>query len=307
MSHYWARILSFAALSFFIFIPFAFIIVGFSGLDESPDMFGAIVTDATALIWAGGSFLPFFLASTAVEAGRIGGLRHFFGMAWRRNSGGDFLKGLAAGPAIMLVYAGSAIIFGARPTTSGMFQVDTFLYFSSATLLFAASEEVIFRGIPLQSLADKFGPIAPSVILSLLFAVVHLANPNVGVLGTINIFIAGLVFCALYFKTLSLWLPISFHFSWNWAQAAFLDSNISGNPVNYEAVILDFDIETLPAFLFGGDFGIEGGILAPILLIAATVVLMRSSSPAPETAAFLFERKYLESKLRDGKSITRQK
>src|SRR5690606_37235566 len=55
----------------------------------------------------------------------------------------------------------------------------------------AASEEAVFRGYPFQVVAERFGPVAATVLTSVLFALLHSANPDVSLFALTNIFLAG--------------------------------------------------------------------------------------------------------------------
>ncbi|NEQ87953.1 MAG: CPBP family intramembrane metalloprotease, partial [Moorea sp. SIO2I5] len=70
-------------------------------------------------------------------------------------------------------------------------------------------EELICRGIILQKWAMKWGIKAGIFTSSLLFAIFHLRFDIVG------LFIAGTIFCVLYFKTGKLIVPILCHSLYN--------------------------------------------------------------------------------------------
>ncbi|MHB9023165.1 MAG: CPBP family intramembrane glutamic endopeptidase [Armatimonadota bacterium] len=138
-------------------------------------------------------------------------------------------------------------------------------------LLFAASEEVIFRGYLFQTLLRGIGPLGTLLLLSAVFATVHLMNPAPpSLLGFTNLFLAGIMFGLLYLRTGSLWLPISMHAGWNFGQLLF-HLPISGYdfPVKVPLAV------TLsgPAWLHGGAFGLEGGVAASALLLGVIALL----------------------------------
>lgn len=126
----------------------------------------------------------------------------------------------------------------------------------------AASEEALFRGYPFQVVAERFGPVAATVLSSIGFALAHGANPDVGVFALTNIFLAGVLLAIAYLKTGSLWFATGVHVGWNWAMASLFDLPVSGiaffdTPL-YEPVVGG------PLWLTGGPFGPEGGLVGTL-------------------------------------------
>ena len=68
-------------------------------------------------------------------------------------------------------------------------------------------EEIIFRGILLRGMANKFNPTVALVISALFFALVHMNIPQ-----GINAFLLGLAVGFIYLKTESIYLSIFAHF-----------------------------------------------------------------------------------------------
>lgn len=145
----------------------------------------------------------------------------------------------------------------------------------------AAAEEALFRGYPFQVLARAGGAPFAVVTTSAAFAALHGANPEVGWIALANIALAGVWLALVYLRTESLWAASAAHLGWNWTMAVLLDLPVSGlnwidTPV-YDAVVRD------PAWLTGGAFGPEGGVLATLALLAGIVALRRMRGrPAPE-------------------------
>jgi len=134
----------------------------------------------------------------------------------------------------------------------------------------ALYEELAFRGYILQNLRADWGVIAALVASSLLFGVFHGLNPNVTWLALLNIFLAGLLLAACYLVTRSLWLPMAFHFSWNFVQGPVLSFPLSG--LNTTGLLVT-SIEGNP-LLTGGAFGPEGGLLGTMALCLGLGVLL---------------------------------
>jgi CAAX protease family protein len=137
----------------------------------------------------------------------------------------------------------------------------------------AASEEVLFRGYPFQVLARASGALPATIVVSFVFALGHIANPNASVLGIANIFLAGVMLSVAYLRTRSLWLAIGVHIGWNWGMASLLDLPVSGldflETPRYEPVL------GRATWLTGGAFGPEGGLAATLGFAIALLVVLK--------------------------------
>lgn len=162
-------------------------------------------------------------------------------------------------------------------------------YMTIFILIAAINEELIFRGIIFQALLDRFGIGITLFLSGLLFASMHLFNYNIDAIGLINTFIAGLVFGVMYLQTKSLYLSISYHFFWNYLQELLMNSNISGYEFDFS--FYSNDLTSLPKILFGGLYGIEGGIIATILLIITGLLVTKLIQSSPFLTSKLLRRK----------------
>ncbi len=131
-------------------------------------------------------------------------------------------------------------------------------------------EEIIFRGYVLKNLLESFNPFVALFISSLFFSLIHVANPNVTLLGLSNIFLAGIFLGISYVFTKNLWFPIALHFSWNFFQAMF-GFKVSGLD-SYS--IIDFNIVENNS-LNGGEFGFESSILSLFIILVSIIFIWR--------------------------------
>ncbi|HZI61826.1 MAG TPA: CPBP family intramembrane glutamic endopeptidase [Pyrinomonadaceae bacterium] len=153
---------------------------------------------------------------------------------------------------------------------------------TAGVLLFVAAlaEEAAFRGYPLQTLT-RAGLMWLGVILtSVPFGFAHLWNPNVvpGITFA-NTVIAGFWLAAAYLKTRSLWFPLGVHWGWNWALGSIFGLPISGVRFFSNPILRGQDVG--PAWLTGGNYGIEGGVAGTAALIAFTLLIWRTRLVAP--------------------------
>lgn len=137
----------------------------------------------------------------------------------------------------------------------------------------AAFEEAFFRGYIFQTLTRaKLGWFAV-LFTSVLFSIVHVDNPGANYISTLNTFIAGLWFAAAYWKTRTLWMPFGLHLAWNWFLGSILGIQVSGLSDMTTAPLLKAT-DLGPAWLSGGDYGLEGGLAATVALTVSTLLIL---------------------------------
>ena len=181
-----------------------------------------------------------------------------------------FGLGLVAGAvAAGIGLAIAAVVGGRRVVTRRRERRGDYAGTVASTLLVLApaalAEEVIFRGVPLVTLARAFGRGTAIVLVAVAFALAHLANPNVTALAIGNIALAGVFLGLAFYAPGGIWTACGAHLGWNGMLAA-LDAPVSGLP--FRIPFLDYDPGS-PAWLTGGAFGPEGGLAATLALTIA--------------------------------------
>jgi CAAX protease family protein len=155
----------------------------------------------------------------------------------------------------------------------------------SLIILFVAAlaEEALFRGYGLQTLSRAKLAWLGVLLTSVPFGLAHLGNPNVVLIWTfLNTTIAGVWLGVAYLRTRSLWFPLGVHWSWNWALGWFFGLPVSGKSLFSYPLLTGNDLG--PAWLTGGNYGIEGGVACTIVMVFATLLTWRMPwvSPTPE-------------------------
>ena len=103
-------------------------------------------------------------------------------------------------------------------------------------LIAAIIEEIVFRGYILNNLMDSIkNKYIALVISAIAFALIHSMNPNLSLLGFVNLVIAGIVLGITYIHTKNLWFPIFLHVSWNYFQGPIFGFEVSG--MNFQSII----------------------------------------------------------------------
>jgi membrane protease YdiL (CAAX protease family) len=229
----------------------------------------------------------FILFSTALVVGWACG-RLFEGLplralGWARHRGWlrDLLSGTLLGivsllVAALIVTAFRGYQFSVAPTISNVAFVKTFFGSAVIFVIAAAAEEMLFRGYPLQTMMRALPFLVAVIPSSVLFASVHLNNPNVAWGFTfINTTLAGFWLAVAYLRTRSLWFPLGLHWAWNWAMAALLGLPVSGITSLSRAPLFRAT-DTGPAWLTGGAYGIEGGAACTVALIISTIFIWKT-------------------------------
>lgn len=149
---------------------------------------------------------------------------------------------------------------------------------AGALALPALSEEIWFRGVPLILFAAAIGRWPAILLTSVLFSLSHAGNPDVTRLALANITLAGVFLAMAFYAPGGIWTAWGAHLGWNVALAA-LGAPVSGLPFP-DAPFLDYHPGG-PAWLSGGNFGPEGGLLASAMLVAAMAAILRWSRREP--------------------------
>lgn len=179
------------------------------------------------------------------------------------------LGGVMAAVAIGLSFVGSRATFRIQPEWSRWLEAAA----PFAVLLLAAAlfEELVFRGYPLRRLADAVGSWAATAVLAVGFGIAHLWNPNVTLFSTVNIALAAVWLSFAFFSPGGMGYAWGLHFGWNAGLALVFDAPVSG--LTFDLPAVEYDPGTR-AWVDGGAFGPEGGLVATVVLIAGTLAVI---------------------------------
>lgn len=157
------------------------------------------------------------------------------------------------------------------------------LYFL-AFILQGMGEEVLFRGYLLTSLSRRHNVWVAIIASSLMFSAFHISNANFNLIAFINITLFGIFAGVFMLKRGSIWAVGAIHTAWNFIQGNVFGFNVSGNPK------LDSVLESANAnfgvILSGGDFGIEGGLGATVVLLIALLTVLAMPAKKSELDTF---------------------
>jgi hypothetical protein len=146
-----------------------------------------------------------------------------------------------------------------------------------------AGEEVLTRGLMLQTVALRFGPVAGIAASSGVFALLHSLNANLTALAMLNLFLFGVFACVVALREGSLWGVCAIHSAWNWTQAQVFGLAVSGGAVP-GGTLLGLRIVG-PDIVTGGAFGPEGGLAVTAVLLAGTAMVLVRPGPLARSSA----------------------
>ncbi len=146
----------------------------------------------------------------------------------------------------------------------------------------ALAGELVFRGFPLGRLAEVLGRGRAVVVLAVLFAAAHAVNPQVSLLGLVNIALAALVMSAAFFGRGGLPAAWGVHLGWNAGLGVGVDAPVSGLGLNLPLV--EYRAGG-PEWITGGLFGPEGGLAATVTFGVALVWFVRNIDIREEGSA----------------------
>lgn len=152
-------------------------------------------------------------------------------------------------------------------------------------ILVALAEEYLTRGYLLFTLTRAFVDLGErawpqqaratafwlaSLIMSTVFALLHLDNRGESLGGIVMVFGAGMLFCYGLWRTGSLWWSVGFHALWDWSQSFLFGVPDSGS-LSAGRLLATHPVGR--AWLSGGTDGPEASLLvAPVLLLAALLL-----------------------------------
>ncbi len=193
--------------------------------------------------------------------------RHADELAPRGIRGLGYGLGLGAS-LIALVIAILALAGSARIGAGGSFALAGL---PGVAILAGAFEELVARGVVLRNLENVFGSFAAIALSTVLFAALHIGNPNATPLSLSAVGIeGGVMLGAVYLATRSLWWTFGIHAAWNFTQTGVFGIADSGHPGQG---LLRTELVG-PDWLSGGAFGIEASAVSVALCAVVAAVFL---------------------------------
>ncbi|MBK7992601.1 MAG: CPBP family intramembrane metalloprotease [Blastocatellia bacterium] len=218
----------------------------------------------------------------------------------------DYLLGCLISFAMVSLIALLQFLVGGTSYTLALAKFSLLGILLMFLMMFVAAffEEVMFRGYPLQVLASHLSPIYATLVLSGLFAIVHLGNPNPTFFSTANTLLAGVWLSIAYFKTRSLWLATGLHLGWNFTLGAIYGLPVSGiMELSKYSFLSSQDLGK--TWLTGGNYGPEGGLITTIILLLGCFLLFKINylKISPEMQKFFPDNNQTTTEIKDTNNL----
>lgn len=179
--------------------------------------------------------------------------------------------GMIAAAVLLPVLLGQARIEWNSPSGGNLAIIGVMLL---GFLVQGSTEEILNRGFLTQAVARRWGLVTAVGVQSLCFALLHGANPGIGVLPFINLVLFALFASLMSLAEGSLWGVCALHGAWNWAQGNLFGVAVSGNTLEDSL----FAYHRQPGssdLLTGGSFGIEGSLATTLVFLVGAFVSWR--------------------------------
>ena len=168
----------------------------------------------------------------------------------------DLIKGFTIGFIAISVIFAILFLLGTINLIDIKFDFNSFLSVFLKLLVMVIIEEIIFRSFFINGI--KQFTLKENYIIffsALVFAIVHLSNPNITLISVISASLGGVMYAYAFLITDQIWAPIGIHFGWNFIQGYFYGFLVSGFEIDG---FIKIDILG-KQILTGGEYGPEGG------------------------------------------------
>lgn len=141
-------------------------------------------------------------------------------------------------------------------------------------ILVGLFEEFLYRGYAQHTLGIAFGFWPAAILLSALFAALHLMNAGESIIGALDVFIYSLFACFTLQKTGNLWFAVGLHAAWDFS-LTFLFS-VPGSGMQGKGQLLASILHG-PRWLTGGRAGPEGSAIGLAVLLISFPIFAKLS------------------------------
>ncbi len=191
----------------------------------------------------------------------------------RGNAVREYLVGLGIGALMFAAVVGIGVVSGSL-TYAGLAggSLVLIVLLLIAFMVQSMSEELLCRGYFLVSIANRQNLAVAIIVSSCVFGLLHIVNPGVTFLAILNIVLFG-IFAGIYMlKRGNLWGIGAIHATWNFTQGSVFGIHVSG--LNVTESVFSFIPAGNLTLINGGSFGMEAGLAASIVLVAAIVIAL---------------------------------
>ena len=187
------------------------------------------------------------------------------------------VKWIVAAIALPVIVKGIFLLLPGEFVSSGMDKSQIFTTLSSGIVFtgFAAGlvEEMVFRGVIMSLIRERWNIKAAILVPSVLFASVHLIGMNFSALSCILVLAAGtmvgIMFSMIAMESDSVWNSGIVHSIWN---IIIIGGGLSISEKANEYSVMTYVLDSKSFAITGGEFGIEASVIALIGYIVVTLI-----------------------------------
>lgn len=187
-----------------------------------------------------------------------------------------FIKGFVIGVLMFSLVTILMWIFGVISLSQGLKvgvkSIPSILMILPGWIVQSSTEEILTRGWFMNVVGAKYKPVIGLIVSSVIFAVLHIFNPGIGIISILNIILIGFMFGLYVIYTQNLWGACGIHAAWNFSQGNIFGFSVSG---------LNIDSNSLIRFstngsnlLTGGKFGPEASIFSTVVISIGIIILL---------------------------------
>ncbi len=215
------------------------------------------------------------LVTAALVLGAYAGLVRLTEKRWPaelapRRAAPELLLGVLVGAGLFAVTVGILRLLGYYHV-DGTNPVGVIGAALGAAVLAGVFEELLVRGVLFRILEESLGTWIALALSAAAFGALHLGNPAATPFSAAAIALqAGVLLGLAYVATRRLWLPIGLHMAWNFTQSGVFGVRVSGT--EYQGLLRSH--LSGPAWVSGGDFGMEGSTITVVVCLLAAAVLL---------------------------------
>ncbi len=267
-------------------------LAGFIGLTRVMTPYGNDLTGNllfSELTKAVGTLLAAWVMSR-LEGRRIGE----YGLPWASRQGKFFLTGAVFGiaeiSAIIGVLAAAGYYSFGSLEVHGASLAKWALFWAVVFVVVGFFEEYAFRGYIQFALTKGFGFWTATIVTSVIFGVVHMANPGESWPGILGVMVVGMFWCFTLRRTGTLWFAFGMHAAFDFGETFLFSVPDSG--MVFPGHLSNAVIHGGPAWLVGGSAGPEASVLdfAILGIFFLVVHLMYPAKPELPAASAATER-----------------
>ena len=187
------------------------------------------------------------------------------------------VKWIIAAIALPAIVKGSFLLMPGEFVSSGMNKNQIFATLSSGIVYTGVAaglvEEMVFRGVIMSLIRERWNTKAAILVPSVLFASVHLIGMNFSVLSCILVLIAGtmvgVMFSMIAMESDSVWNSGIVHSIWN---IIIIGGGLDISEKANEYSVMTYVLDSKSFAITGGEFGIEASVIALFGYIVVTLI-----------------------------------